>query len=478
MSINPNTAAVALAVALVIACAGCGSNGTGSTPPMQVISTDPYDNTDTWHATEVESDSFAYGGTIVATFQAGRASNGGASNIGWARSADGGVTWSHGFLSGLTRIAGGMYDRVTDSVVAYDAFHDVWMISSIGFDIIDSRVGPPAELFVSRSTDGGRTWQNPISLERRLTQPIQDKNWTVCDNHPASPFYGYCYTQYSDPSSTPDGYPLVMRVQTSTDGGLTWGPALGVDVEQYGGGGQPVVQPSGNVVVPFEQLSREDQSFDAMASFRSTDGGLSWGDTVQIAPVRVAYRAQNDIRLGVLPSATVDDNGRVYVVWNDCQFESGCTANDVVLSSSIDGLNWTPPARVPVNPVGSGRSQMLPAIEVKPGTSGESAHLALVTYYIDDAQCSTDRCWLRAAYLSSVNGGQSWSTKTHLGSPMRLPWFPNTSSGRMFGDYMAISFALDGMAVPIIPLARPPIGSVMDVTMQATRLPVTGGTQR
>ena len=25
-----------------------------------------------------------------------------------------------------------------------------------------------------------------------------DKNWTVCDNHAASPFYGNCYTEFDN----------------------------------------------------------------------------------------------------------------------------------------------------------------------------------------------------------------------------------------------------------------------------------------
>jgi hypothetical protein len=329
-------AAVALASAL------SSPVSAGSPAPMQVISRDPYTNPDTEHATQVEPSSFANGNTIVAAFQSGRAFNGGASNIGWARSDDGGVTWSHGFLPGTTLVEGGAYQRATDSVVAYDAMHDVWMISDVAFNVPGGHVGPPAAVMVSRSTDGGVTWQNPIAMDEQTTPTIADKNWTVCDNNPASPYYGHCYTQYSAPSPTPDGYPLTMTMRTSTDGGLTWGPAKTVDGTQYGGGGQPVVQPNGDVVVPFEQLSATDGTFDAMAAFRSTDGGDTWHDASEIAAVRMFNRPKNDIRLGVLPSAAVDASGRVFVVWNDCRFEKNCSANDVVMTTSSNGVDWTP----------------------------------------------------------------------------------------------------------------------------------------
>src|ERR671935_474474 len=73
------------------------------------INSDPYTNTTSQHKTEVEPDTFAAGSTIVSAFQVGRFFNGGATNIGWVRSADGGSTWSKGFLPGITTAAGGSY---------------------------------------------------------------------------------------------------------------------------------------------------------------------------------------------------------------------------------------------------------------------------------------------------------------------------------------------------------------------------------
>src|SRR2546422_10428360 len=60
------------------------------------VSSDPYTNTSSFHKTQVEPDTYSFGNTIVATFQSGRFTNGGASNVGWSTSTDGGSTWKKG----------------------------------------------------------------------------------------------------------------------------------------------------------------------------------------------------------------------------------------------------------------------------------------------------------------------------------------------------------------------------------------------
>src|SRR6476661_4636233 len=86
--------------------------------PLTSVSADPFTNASSQHATEVEPDTFASGSTVVASYQVGRFFNGGASDIGFARSTDGGATWgASGFLPGLTFSAGAVaspFERVSD----------------------------------------------------------------------------------------------------------------------------------------------------------------------------------------------------------------------------------------------------------------------------------------------------------------------------------------------------------------------------
>src|SRR5271165_2746509 len=91
-------------------------------PNLTQISSDPYTVSPGQHATEVEPHVLANGNTLVAAFQTGRIAPGGATDIGWATSTDGGTTWTHGFLPGLTTGEGtGPYDAASDPAVAYDA---------------------------------------------------------------------------------------------------------------------------------------------------------------------------------------------------------------------------------------------------------------------------------------------------------------------------------------------------------------------
>ena len=167
------------------------------------ISSDPYTNSTSFHATEVEPDTFSFGSTIVATFQVGRFRSGGASNIGFATSTDSGATWTAGFLPGLTFTTGALspYERVSDASVAYDANHNVWLISSL--PLLPSIASPT--ILVSRSTDGGLTWSGPVSIPQPPVNSVDlDKNWTVCDNTASSPFYGNCSrSSTTSPRATP-----------------------------------------------------------------------------------------------------------------------------------------------------------------------------------------------------------------------------------------------------------------------------------
>src|SRR5207302_3029955 len=161
------------------------------------------------HKTEVEPDTFAFGNTIVATFQVGRFFDGGASNIGWATSTNAGETWTHGFLPSSTVFAtpAGPYARASDPSVAFDAKHKVWIISWLG---IVTAAGP-VDVLVSRSTDGGLSWGSPVVVNN--DGHFNDKNWSVCDNSASSPFFGNCYTEFDD-NTLRD----LIQMSTSTDG--------------------------------------------------------------------------------------------------------------------------------------------------------------------------------------------------------------------------------------------------------------------
>src|SRR5256885_1645984 len=218
----------ALAVPATLAVLWFTAGGAAANVAVTQVSHDIYTDAQAQHNTEVEPDTFAFGSTIVSAFQVGRVSGGGASNVGWARSGDGGATWTHGYLPGITANGGGTFGQVSDASVAFDARHNVWLISSIGIS------GSSVVVLTSRSTDGGLTWGNPVTT----ATGSNDKNWIVCDNTASSPFFCHCYTEYDVTSSS-----NAVRMKTSTDGGATWGAALSAGRGARRLGGPPLVRP-------------------------------------------------------------------------------------------------------------------------------------------------------------------------------------------------------------------------------------------
>lgn len=402
------------------------------------ISADPFSNPSSQHLTEVEPQIYANGATIVATFQQGRIFGGGSSGIGFATSTDSGATWRDGSLPGLTIWAGGdRYESVSDPSVAYNAAYGVWLIVSlpVGF-------GNP-EIFVSRSGDG-LNWDNPITVYTGSSSYF-DKPWMTCDNSPTSPYYGNCYIEWDDVA---DGDRLLMS--SSSDGGLSWGLPLGTGDAAHGLGGQPLVQPSGRVVVPY-------QTFDpyGIRAFISNDGGNSWSSSFNVASL-TEHSVAGGLRDFDLPSAAIDGDGTVYVVWADCRFRTSCRSNDVVMTRSADGLNWSAVERVPIDDLGSNADHFLPGLGADRNSSAPNVGLALIYYYYPQANCTSATCQLMAGFITSRDGGGSWSVPVNVAGPISLDWLPSTISGRMVGDYFSVFYTDDGVPHPIFADAMQP----------------------
>ena len=419
------------------------------------ISADPFTNSPTsktlydQHKTEVEPDTFAVGKTLVSTFQVGRVFDGGASDIGFATSTNGGSSFSHGLLPGTTSFSTptGIYARTSDASVAFDAKHGVWITSFLGLFPNGTNA---VDVLVSRSTDGLH-WSNPIVVNN--DGHSNDKNWTVCDNTSSSPFFGNCYTEFDDNT-------LGDRIQmsTSSNGGVNWGPAQMTGNKAFGIGGQPLVQPDGTVIVPINGFTRFNFLISA---FVSKDGGASWGPTHRVAVV--AFRLPNGgIRATIpLPSAEMDASGKVYVVWSDCNFEPGCPASDLVFSTSTNGNVWSKVTRIPLDPIGSGVDHFIPGLAVDRSTSGSTAHLAVTFYFYPHANCTAATCQLEVGFSTSADGGATWTSNTQIAGPMTLSWLPNTTQGRMVGDYISTSF-VGSKAFPAFEVASAPTSGGSD----------------
>jgi hypothetical protein len=455
--------ATVLSAVIAFAC-GCGGGGTmpfvpGPVPSsanlfrLTLVSTDPFANPTSQHATEVEPSMASFQTTVVATFQVGRFFVAGSSDIGFATSHDGGATWLSGFLPGTTHFSqpAGSFDSVSDPVVAFDADHGTWLIASL--PILFNGAAAPAVL-ISRSTDG-LNWSLPVAVAPAVES--SDKEWIACDNTSSSPFYGHCYVQWDDPVANG-----IIHVATSTNGGISWGAATSTAGNGTGIAGQPMVQPNGTVIVPIDDFNE----FNTL-SFVSHDGGATWSAPVLVAPISVHFIAGN-LRSGPLPSAAMDAGGKAYLVWQDCRFRAGCASNDLVLSTSTNGVAWSAPAQIPIDPVTSGRDHFIPGLSIAPGTSGATAHLGLTYYSYPNANCAGATCQLNAGYVSSHDGGVSWSVPVGVAGPMRPSWLPLTNQGVMVGDYIASTF-VGSQPYGIYSIANSPLAGIFNEAMYVSK---------
>jgi hypothetical protein len=246
-------------------------------------------------------------------------------------------------------------------------------------------------------------------------------------------------------------------MSTSIDGGLNWGTALDTVGDAAGYAGQPLVQPNGRVVVP---ILSSDAS--AILSFASSDGGATWSKPTEISPV-TDHPVAAGLRAEPIPSAEIDDSGKIYLIWQDCRFRPGCTSNDLVIATTteVGYPSWSTVSRVPIDPVSSGVDHFIPGLAVDASTSGATAALALTYYYYPEAGCSWDACQLGVGFISSGDGGTSWSPSTQIAGPMSLSWLPDTTHGLMVGDYISTSFSA-GVPHSFFALALAPNGGSLN----------------
>src|ERR1700674_775629 len=142
---------VALMASLALALPAAAQSG------LVRISSDPFTNSDSAHKSEVEPASFAWGNTIVSAFHVARRPGSigwGSADVGFATSTNGGVTWTHGNLPGLTvNYKGGTYGAAADPSVAYDAKHSQWLISTLPLAGLNESSGLMGDVALSRSAD-------------------------------------------------------------------------------------------------------------------------------------------------------------------------------------------------------------------------------------------------------------------------------------------------------------------------------------
>jgi hypothetical protein len=449
------------------------------------VSQDPYTDPLAQHATEVEPVMVANGDTIVTAFQVGRFEGVGSDNIGWATSTNAGRSWKHGFLTGTTPVAGGTWAAVSLPVIAYDRKHKKYLISMMPFDDQQNGRG----VLVSRSSDG-LNWSQPVVAASSLST---DGHWLACDNSTDSPFYGNCYDAFLDFSS---GTASLNNLVTSNDGGLTWGTQVSSPDQLAGLVTSIAIQPNGNLVVLGRNGGPDGTQEYAIPS---VDGGATLQATANITTNLFDFPF---MRADPSPSSGVDSHGTIYVVFPDCRFRNGCVdpfdvsgcrftpgstscpTNDLVLTKSTDGVNWSEPERIPIDPVTSNTDHFITGLGVlsepdedhRSHSDGVHTKLALTYYFLPNGgTCIQATCRVDAGFIFSDDGGRSWNDATKIAGPMLETSLVPTFAGEMVADYISAVF-VDGKPYSAFAIAHPPNRKTgrFDEAIYAVKLPKDG----
>jgi hypothetical protein len=370
---------------------------------------------------------------------------------------DGGQTWTQVPIPGVVKCAGGEFDRSTDPWLSFAPNGDLWFVSQ-AFNVFDSRTG----MLVSKSTDGGLTWGDPVDVSPAFSDPprfpFDDKVSITAD--PTNPNNVYViwdrgeipfsWTRPHNDHFKFWGSKQPTLMARTTDGGQTWEPARVVydpGANNFTIFSQIVVLPDGTLVdMLFEFLTRKNndgggQFTPRVTVVRSTDHGVHWSRPIRVAQVVDAFLSEvaEFQRVGGQAIA-VDRNpsspgfGNLYAVWLDGRF-SDSAFGDIALSISTDGgLSWSEPSRANLTP--RGHSAFTPSVAVAGnGTLG-------VAYYDErnyagGAVLTTD-VWLSHCHVTTACTDTSNWSETHVAGPFDQAQAP-FAGGLFLGDYAGLA---------------------------------------
>jgi BNR repeat protein len=295
------------------------------------------------------------------------------------------------------------------------------------------------------SEDGGRTWSDPVIVDKVATPLLFDMTNIAAD--PRRP--GVAYMTYDEGDLA--GLSRAEYVVRTTDGGITWSDPVAIPVA----GALPVhgqlsVLQDGSVVDVFGTLPPEPGAGlgtivgpTTLFATRSVDGGEHWSAPVLIAvadPTRM-------INAGV---ATASD-GTLHVGW--ARTDANGMFFQLLLATSTDGgRTWSNPRAVGAPIAGRPGAGDQRNITSAPSVSVNADGTIAVAFYdhrrdadVTDTTQFTDR-WVR----TSSDGGATWSD-----TPVAGPFDQSSApQGGGIGDSQGIAPVRGGFAMTFT-LARP-----------------------
>lgn len=227
----------------------------------------------------------------------------------------------------------------------------------------------PDNLWIARSDDGGRTLDGPD----RVAGDLRFQAQVAVDGEGR---IHLTYLEATDVALLQLSGPAPLVAVHSTDGGRTWtDPVTVSDPERVRvGAATPAIDASGDLVVLYQDFKDNVRDFQnlegppwpepsALVLTRSSDGGSSFAPGVELESGVVAAK-RFLVFLPEFPALALGADEDVYVAWSDGRHGE----EDVFLRRSSDGgQTWSPAVRLSDAPGSDDTAQYLPAASVAPG---------------------------------------------------------------------------------------------------------------
>jgi hypothetical protein len=296
------------------------------------------------------------------------------------------------------------------------------------FDYTDSSFN--AAISVSKSTDGGKTWGDPVAaISKDGFSHLLDKPWSTIDpSNKSRMFVSYTDFDFSFTSAAcPNDIRTAVEFVESHDRGATWSPTPRVAIEVCGAaavqGSQLGVDSHGTLFISWVNLGSNfpfgPRSIQ-ISSFKR--GVLSAPVTVEssVQPGGDSFFLQGEFRdfldmaMAVDHSGTSSD-GTLYITWADGRdkivpdplaIQGFYAYDDVFLRSSTDGGKTWGFSPIKVNSdfqprLGSGRDHY------QSGVSVDSRGFVAACWY--DRRADWENFAIRRHCGESTNGGFTWT---------------------------------------------------------------------
>lgn len=301
--------------------------------------------------------------------------------------------------------------------------------------------GTAPGILVSKSTDGGATFAEPVRLDNG-----GDKEYLTVDKRNDA-----IYVTWENAGSLGN---QGIYFSKSTDHGATFSPRQQISTNSGGtnNGSTPSVGPNGEIYVVWSNFG------STLWLQRSLDGGTTWlpSDKAIRTDVQTPPSPLNGgFRNPPIPASACDAtsgpySGRIYVVWADRRYGDP----DILLSYSDDGGDtWSAPVRVNDDVIGNGADQFFPWVHVDDGGNVQ------VTF-LDRREDPNN--YLFGEYLAtSTDGGQTFGPNIRVSDGIYGP----TNYG-FLGDYTGAASG-GGKIHPLWPDGRNGNPDIFSVSVDA-----------